>query len=163
MLLLQNFPLCTRQLEKLKAAGFETVDDLRDVTVSELSNGVFILTKHLVGLIFLFGGGGVGFVCVCVCLSEMFVPNAEALEILDTVFGKLTIIVESGMDKVFDLVHTRQLQIIVSHSSPNANLHMLSCTSCNLIFSLDMSVVFFMYVLCTTCLHVFTKSVMRNC
>lgn len=35
-------PLSSGQLAKLREAGFETVDDLRNVTVAELSNGKFM-------------------------------------------------------------------------------------------------------------------------
>lgn len=37
----ESFPLSSRQQSKLKAAGFETAEELKGTSVAELSRGIF--------------------------------------------------------------------------------------------------------------------------
>ena len=72
----ESFPLSRKQQGKLKAAGFETAEDLKDTSVAELSKGTQEnkrpkLNKFVTTFLF----------------PELSIPPSEALEILHILLG----------------------------------------------------------------------------
>ena len=51
---LSTFPLAPNYLHKLSSAGYNTVDDLKDVSPTELSEGKYIVCLQLIGFFFAF-------------------------------------------------------------------------------------------------------------
>ena len=51
---LSTFPLAPNYLHKLSSAGYNTVDDLKDVSPTELSEGKYIVCLQLIVFFFAF-------------------------------------------------------------------------------------------------------------